>query len=299
MKRFKTMSICVATAGALTVAALMPIAAFGQSDGRVFRDCDICPEMVVVPGGTFLMGSSEAERSWAIQAGSRADWLENEQPRRKVAIPRKLAVGKYEVTQAEWLAVMGTNPSFFKGATKPVEFVSWNDVQEFLNRLSRKASKRYRLLTEAEWEYAARASTTTPFSTGNAITPLQANFDGSYIYGGSVPGSARNETIPVGSFAPNAFGLHDMHGNVWEWTADCYREKAYRLHSTAAGNRDNSRRRCHRVLRGGAYYNAPMNLRSAKRYWFYPIYRADNIGFRVARDMPKTRLATPKPNRRP
>ena len=182
--------------------------------GDVFKDCADCPEMVVIPAGSFMMGSpaSEPERS------------EDEGPQHRVVIRQQFAVGKYEVTQAEWRSVMGTNPSRFKGSRKPVEQVNSNDAQAFAAKLSAKTGKQYRLLSEAEWEYAARAGTATPFHTGNRITTGQANFDGDYTYNGSSKGQDRQSTVAVGSFPSNAFGLHDMHGNVWEWVADCWNE---------------------------------------------------------------------------
>jgi len=187
-----------------------------------FKDCPECPEMVVVPAGEFMMGSPSNEESRDNDEG----------PQRKVTIAKPFAVGSFEATFAEWDACVAAGGCKHKPedqgwgrGTRPVIKVSWDDItKEFLPWLSRKSGKTYRLLTEAEWEYAARAGTTTPFSTGRTITPDQANFDGNYTYGGSSKGAYRQKTVDAGSFKPNAFGLHDMHGNVWEWVQDCYKD---------------------------------------------------------------------------
>jgi formylglycine-generating enzyme required for sulfatase activity len=161
--------------------------------------------------------------------------------------------------------------------------VSWNDItHEYLPWLLRKTGKSYRLLTEAEWEYAARAGTTKSFSTGRTITPEQANFDGSFTYGGSARGANRNTTLEVGSFAPNAFGLHDMHGNVWEWVEDCCMDNytGAPLDGSAATSRDCA----YRVIRGGSWNSDPTLLRSANRIKSQPDRRIlRNDGFRIRR----------------
>lgn len=132
---------------------------------------------------------------------------------------------KYDVTQAQYQAIMGTNPSNFKGDDLPVEQVSWNDAVEFCRKLSAKTGREYRLPTEAEWEYAARAGTTTPFAFGDTVTPDIANYDGDYPYGDAPRGTNRQTTTPVGSLgAANGFGLYDMQGNVWEWCLDYWHD---------------------------------------------------------------------------
>ncbi len=173
-----------------------PVKPAAKKAGQVFRDCADCPEMVVIPAGSFRMGYLSGWWRYG-----------DEKPVHRVTIPRPFAVGKYEVTQAEWGEVMGSNPSSFKGDHNPVERVSWNDVKDFVRRLGTKTGKRYRLLTEAEWEYAARAGTTTPFHFGATISTDQANYDGNYTYGGGRKGVYRKKTVPVGSFPANAFGL--------------------------------------------------------------------------------------------
>ena len=172
---------------------------------------------------------------------------DDEGPQHKVRIPEPFAAGKFEVTKAQFVAFVNDtghdagnkcwtyeggkfkersgrsfrNPGFSQGGDHPVACVSWDDAKAYVTWLSGKTGKTYRLLSEAEWEYAARAGTTTPFSTGRRITPDQANFKGIYTYNGSSKGRYRKKTLTVGSFGENAFGLYDMHGNVWEWVEDC------------------------------------------------------------------------------
>ena len=171
-------------------------------------------ELVRIPAGAFLMGSPNDEpKSY-----------DDEKPQHQVTVPEFL-MGKYQVTQAQWRAVaelpkieddLVPNPSYFKGDTCPVEQVSWYEAVEFCARLSKATGRNYRLPSEAEWEYACRAGTTTPFSFGELITSDVANYDGNYIYSQSLKGEYREQTTPVGSFPPNAFGLYDMQGNLWE-----------------------------------------------------------------------------------
>ncbi|GEM_PF-3331395 len=214
--------------------------------GEVFRDCADCPEMVVIPAGSFRMGD--------LSGGGGGD----EKPVHRVTIPRPFAVGKYEVTQAEWRAVMGSNPSWFKGDRNPVEEVRWNDAQDFVRRLNTKTGKQYRLLTEAEWEYAARAGTTTQYSWGDSVGSGNANCNGC--------GSRwdNDQPAPVGSFNSNRFGLHDMLGNVWEWVEDCYND-SYNG-APADGSAQTGLNFCNRVTRGGSWNNYPGFIRAADRY---------------------------------
>jgi formylglycine-generating enzyme required for sulfatase activity len=244
-----------------------------------FKDCPECPEMVVVPAGEFMMGSpaSEAARS------------RDEGPQRKVTIAKPFAIGQLEVTFAEWDACVAAGGCKHKSddqglgrGKRPVVDVSWDHItKEFLPWLSRKAEKEYRLLTEAEWEYAARAGTTTPFSTGRMITTDQANFNGNDTYGGSAKGQYRQRTVEVGSFPPNAFGLHDMHGNVWEWVQDCHKDGYAPAPPDGRAVTDTSD--CYRVMRGGSWNNGPAGLRSARRERYAPIDRFSVLGFRLAR----------------
>ncbi|MEY4752899.1 MAG: hypothetical protein RJA44_574, partial [Pseudomonadota bacterium] len=193
-----------------------PVADQGQpvKAGQTIKDCDVCPELVLLPRGSFMMGSPDSEPGRSKDEG----------PVHRVTIDHDLAVGRYEVTQGQWQALMGGNPSSFKacGDNCPVEMVSWNEAQDYISKLNARSGQTYRLLSEAEWEYAARAGTTTPFHTGPTITTDQANFDGNAACNGCAPGAARGQTVAVGRFAPNGFGLHDMHGNVREWVQDVH-----------------------------------------------------------------------------
>jgi formylglycine-generating enzyme required for sulfatase activity len=243
-------------------------------------------EMVAIPEGNFIMGSpaDEPERR------------EDESPQHEVTIT-PFYMGKYPVTQVQWQAVaalpqvnreLKPEPSNFKGENRPVEQVSWYDAQEFCDRLSRQTGKPYRLPSEAEWEYACRAGTTTPFHFGETITTDLANYRGtdneeykwSGSYGRGLKGIYRQETTVVGSFqVANAFGLYDMHGNVWEWCADHWHDN-YEGAPTDGSvwlviENDNQ----YRLLRGGSWYNNPEYCRSAIRNCSYPDY--DSIGFRV------------------
>ena len=233
--------------------------------GTTFKDCDDCPEMVVIPSGTFMMGTKG-------DPFAKIPSPKDEQPQHAVSI-RSFSIGKYEVTQEQWYSVMGNTPSNFKGRTLPVEQVSWNDTQEFIQKLNAKTGKTYRLPTEAEWEYAARAGSQTEFSFGD-----NANDLGKYAW---FSGNSSNQTHPVGEKLPNAFGLYDMHGNVWELTQDCWNLSyiSAPVDGSAWTNGDCPRR----VLRGGSWGDDPQILRSAFRYGNSSAYRFNYFGFRVAR----------------
>jgi eukaryotic-like serine/threonine-protein kinase len=169
--------------------------------------------MVKIPAGTFMMGSPESEK----------DRVENESPQHQVTL-KEFYIGQTEITQSQYQAIMGDNPSKFKGNNRPVETVDWNQAKEFCRRLSIKTGKTYTLPSESQWEYACRAGTTTPFAFGETITSYMANYEGNYegkeSYRNEPKGVTRIATTDVTIFPPNAFGLHDMHGNVWEWCAD-------------------------------------------------------------------------------
>ena len=253
--------------------AVAPDAAL--TPGRSFRDCAECPEMVVVPAGSFMMGSPEGE------LGREAD----EGPQHRVIIARPFAVGQFEVTFAEWDACVAAGGCSHRPddggwgrGNRPVINVSWNNITEqYLPWLSRKSGKTYRLLTEAEWEYAARAGTTTPFWWGSSISTNQANYDGNYTYGGS-KGEYRQKTLAVDSFAPNRWGLYNVHGNVWEWVQDCW--SAYNG-APSDGSAQTTGDCGRRVLRGGSWSNLPRDLRSAIRDGNSPSGRNYLVGFRV------------------
>lgn len=226
-------------------------------------------QMVRVPGGTFQMGSPTSE-----QGRRDPEW-----PQHQVTVP-DFYMSKYEITQAQWKAVMGTDPSYFKGDDLPVEQVSWEEAKEFCRKLSKKGGKTYRLPTEAEWEYACRANTTTPFAFGASLSSEQANFNGDYPYGGAAKGANRGKTVRVGSFKPNGFGLYDMHGNVWEWCEDVWHENYKDAPSNGAawlsGGNPGAR-----VLRGGSWYDYGNGCRAAFRGWNAPGDRLIYNGFRV------------------
>ena len=232
-------------------------------------------EFVFVPGGCFQMGSPESED----------DRSGDEGPRHKVCLDG-FWMGKFEVTQAQWETVMGDNPSDFTGADRPVEQVSWHDAQAFLKQLNAsvethgRASLQFRLPSEAEWEYAARAGTTTPFFFGETISVDQANYDGNYTYGKGNKGVYREQTTDVGSFPPNDFGLYDLHGNVWEWVADTYHDnyKGAPTDGSVWGNLGDGKAK---VLRGGSWYYNPNDCRSALRNRDDPDGRNGDIGARV------------------
>ena len=226
----------------------------------VLKDCAECPEMVVIPAGSFVMGSDKSS---------------DEQPTRSVTL-RSFSIGKYEVTQEQWYAIMGNNPSYNKGRTLPVEQVSWDDIQQFIAKLNQKTGRKHRLPSEAEWEYAARAGTTTEWSYGNDESKL-----GNYAWYGRDGGG---KTQSVGQKLPNAFGLFDMHGNVWEWTQDCWHE-TYAGAPTDGSSWTTGCSGNYRVLRGGSWNYIPASSRSAKRVRFIPDYRNFNFGFRLARDL--------------
>ena len=226
-------------------------------------------EMVKIPGGRFLMGSPETE------AGREDD----EGPQHYVDVP-EFFMGKYPVTQAEWEAVMGNNPSYFKGANRPVENVSWNDATEFCQKLSQITGKKYSLPSESQWEYACRAGTTTPFSFGKTITSELVNFNGNYTYADAAKGKYRKETTDVGIFPPNAFGLYDMHGNVWEWCQDVWHSN-YNGAPTDGNAWETGGDSNYRLLRGGSWYLISWYCRCAWRYYFLADFHYYGRGFRV------------------
>ncbi|MBS3026402.1 MAG: SUMF1/EgtB/PvdO family nonheme iron enzyme [Dolichospermum sp. DET50] len=224
-------------------------------------------DMVEIPGGTFIMGSPTSEENRS----------SSESPQHQVTVP-SFYMGKYELTQAQYQAIIGTNPSNFKGDNRPVQRVSWNDAVAFCEKLSQKTGKNYRLPSEAEWEYACRAGTTTPFYFGESITPDLVNYNGNYTYASVPKGQNRQQTTDVGTFPPNSFGLYDMHGNVWEWCQDDYRNDYINAPTDGSALTSLGVRR--KILRGGSWNYIPGYCRSAFRYSFNLAYARD-IGFRV------------------
>jgi formylglycine-generating enzyme required for sulfatase activity len=256
--------------------------------GASFRDCPlVCPELVVVPAGSFLMGSPEEEPE-------RENWKEGtESPQVEVKFDRPFAAGKHAVTFEEWDACVssggcdGHNPGDqgWGRGRRPVINVDWNQAQSYTAWLSAKTGHSYRLLSEAEREYATRAGTTTPFWWGVSITPQRANYNGSAepYEGGGEKGEYPRRTMPVDAYDGNPWGLFQVHGNVWEWTADCW-------NNTHTDNPGNGAARLtgeceRRVVRGGAWYDNPRDLRAAFRTGFTVGSRNDMLGFRVARSI--------------
>lgn len=255
---------CVTAMAGLILLVALPLQARELAPGQSFRDCDHCPEMVVVPAGS-------------VPVGDPLDYEDAEDgPRPGITIARPFAIGKYEVTQAQWQAVMGNNPSHFKGPERPVEMVTWRDVQEYLTRLNAQTGKHYRLPSEAEWEYATRAGSGASYSFGEDKAQL-----GRHAW---YEGNSGGETKPVGQLPPNAFGLHDMHGNVWEWSADCYGSNyAGTLPVDFAKEREGF---CYRVIRGGSMLNFPKYLTAFYRTSLTPVNFNNNLGFRVVLTLP-------------
>lgn len=235
-------------------------------------------EMVHIPAGQFWMGSEETELGRDL----------HESPRHLVTIAPFL-MSRFPITQAQWKAIaalpkvqrsLSLYPANFEGDDRPVEQVSWCDAIEFCARLVQITGQSYRLPSEAEWEYACRAGTTTPFHFGETISSELANYDGNYTYGAGVAGIYRQETSPVSAeHSTNGFGLAEMHGNVWEWCADAW-------HDTYEGAPEDGSvweegEVAYRVLRGGAWYCLPELCRSAQRHWNQPDMAGSGIGFRV------------------
>ena len=237
---------------------------------------DVNLEMVYIPGGKFEMGSPEDEE------GRQSD----ESPQHSVTV-QSFAMSKYPITQAQYQVIMGNNPANFQGNDLPVENVNWDEAVEFCGKLSQKTGLTYRLPSEAEWEYACRGKTITPFYFGQTISTDQANYNGNYIYGNGSKGVYREKTTVVGSFPPNRFGLYDMHGNVWEWCADNWHDNYQGAPSDGSiweqGGNDNTK-----MLRGGCWSNTPNYCRSANRNSRSRGCRYDRYGFRVVLVLART-----------
>ena len=271
-----------AARAAAALLTLSPLAVAAQEEapqweaGAVFRDCPECPEMVVVPAGSFMMGSPVSEK----------DRYDSEGPVHRVTIAAPFAVGVYEVTFDEWDACVGAggcggyrpDDRGWGRGNRPVIMVSWEDAQAYVDWLSGKTGESYRLLSESEWEYAARAGTTTRYHWGDDIGRNRANCWDSHC------GDSWDYTAPVGSFGANGFGLHDVYGNVWEWVEDCRNESYVGAPSDGSawlsGNCDR------RVLRGGSWLHNPRDLRAAYRGGRSTGNRYNiTVGFRVARTL--------------
>lgn len=270
--------------------------------GAIFEDCAECPSMIVVPSGRFQMGSPDSE----------PEHEANESPVHDVTIAMPFAVGRYEVTLGEYKAFMRAsryastpgcltneadvtefrakrdylNPGYKQTDRHPVVCISWNDATAYTQWLSARTGRRYRLLSEAEWEYAARANSKSPFPWGSQVTTGHANYDGQYMYDGGAVGLRRMASLPVGAFKANAFGLYDMAGNVWEWTLDC-RHIGYNGAPTDGSPwlADGDGACQNRMRRGGSWDGYAKSVRSANRYWNRTNFRSNYDGFRIARDL--------------
>ncbi|MDJ0717126.1 MAG: SUMF1/EgtB/PvdO family nonheme iron enzyme [Prochloraceae cyanobacterium] len=250
-------------------------------------------DMVAIPGGKFLMGTEDEEIERLVKKFNK-DWFRFEKPQHYVTV-ESFFMGKFPVTQAQWKAIanlpkvyldLAPNPSNFKGDKRPVQMVSWYDAVEFCKRLSIVTGKEYRLPSEAQWEYACRARTTTPFHFGETITSELANYRGSQTYASEPKGEYRQQTTDVGKFSPNAFGLYDMHGNVWEWCTDDWHENYQNAPND--GKPWLSESSSIKVIRGGSWSFNPDFCRSASRYGSTRGYRIHYIGFRVIRVASRT-----------
>jgi formylglycine-generating enzyme required for sulfatase activity len=273
----------VAPAGSFTnpVALLSPERERALRPKERFKECDNCPEMVVVPAGRFTMGSPDSEQ--------RHD--PDESPQHSVTFALQFAVGRFAVTFGEWDACVadggcnGYKPSDqgWGRGRRPVTNVSWDDAKAYVEWLSRKTAKAYRLLSEAEREYVTRAGTISPFWWGSSISTMQANYDGDFTYDDGTKGEYRGKTVPVDSFQPNPMGLYQVHGNLYDWVEDCYHDSYRRAPSD--GSAWTSEDCSLRVVRGGSWIDDPRSLRSAYRLKVSTVFRFRNLGFRVARTL--------------
>ena len=242
------------------------------------RDGTEGPEMVVIPAGQFLMGSPASELKR----------YDNER-QHEVTIEQAFALGQYAVTFEEYDRYCRATGSEIPDdedwgrGRRPVINVNWFDAMAYAEWLSEQTGQAYRLPSEAEWEYACRSGTTTPFHFGETISTAQANYNGDYTYGRGAKGEYRRKTLPVGSFPANPWGLHDMHGNVWEWTGSEYDEN-YQGAEQRLLNRDAPDVH-RRAVRGGSWVNGPWRLRSAFRDFYTAAFRDDELGFRLARSL--------------
>jgi formylglycine-generating enzyme required for sulfatase activity len=304
--------------GALTGVALAMWLALPAHGAEAFRDCPDCPEMVVVPYGSFLMGTAKEDiPDLVAKEGFDRDWFARELPRHEVRIARAFAIGRYEVTLAEfaryaeatghragsdcyifrqrdWAPEGGhtwRDTGFEQDGRHPVVCMSWHDAAAYADWLARETGLPYRLPSEAEWEYAARGGTASrrvwgeswegQCEHGNAADLAARRHHGELIIADCDDGVVH--TAVVGSFVANGFGLHDMPGNAYEWVADCYRD-SYADHAVD-GSPWLGKPCIDRVIRGGAWASRPVNLRSAARHHFEPWLSATMFGFRVARDL--------------
>jgi formylglycine-generating enzyme required for sulfatase activity len=226
-------------------------------------------DMMAIPGGSFLMGSPEGQ-----------DFTESDEHPQHTVIVQPFYMGKFEVTQAQWKAIIGNNPSSFKGDDLPVDNVSWYEAMEFCDRLSRATGRLYRLPTEAEWEYACRAGTRTPFAFGETITPDIVNYSGNAPYLLAPKGIYRQRPIPVGSLGvANGFGLYDTHANLREWCIDPFHDSYIGAPTDGSAWEGGDAKL--RITRGGAWVNVAAVCTTTRRFWCVPENGYKLTGFRV------------------
>jgi formylglycine-generating enzyme required for sulfatase activity len=289
--------------------AALPVATAGQ----VLKDCAFCPELVVVPAGTFNLGSDAADLQSGRLPKTPDDPSNSSSTKPRVSIP-SFAAGRYAVTRGEFASFVAASNykteaergsgcqvwtgskwewqtqsnwravGFSQSDDHPVVCVSWNDTLAYTSWLSQQTGKRYRLLSESEREYAARAGTDTAFWWGNSLHTGQANYDGSGSFNGSPKGESRRATVPVNRFSANAFGLFNVHGNVWEWVEDCFHSNFVGAPNDGKPWTTNCARNLH-IARGGSWFDIPVNLQSVYRVWREPSSSSNTHGFRVARDL--------------
>ena len=257
----------------VSLAMLAGLCAYGNEKGEfigvVTLPGGVQLKMIKVEPGSFMMGSENGD--------------DDEKPVHRVTLTKPYYLGETEVTQAQWRAVMGNNPSYFQGDDRPVEKVSWKDAVEFCQKLNDEGRAprgwKFTLPTEAQWEFACRAGTTTNYSYGDASDVEKMNFDGYYPYDGGSKGVYRQETVAVKSLGyKNAWGFYDMHGNVYEWCLDWYKSYSSGAVTDPQGPQSGS----YRVLRGGGWGSIAQYCRSAYRHYLSPDYRYYYCGFRLA-----------------
>ncbi len=265
MKNFSGMMVAASIMLAIVLSVSFASADVAQDSksGITFRDCPDCPEMVMIPAGSFMMGSNNGL------------YDNREKPVHRVTFAKPFAMGKTEVTQGQWKAVMGTNPSFHNcGDNCPVDSVNWNDAEKFIRKLNSKTGKQYRLPSEAEWEYACRAGGQQEYCGSDNVDSV------------AWVGPFSDTTHPVATKQANAFGLYDMSGNVSEWTQDCWNVSYNRAPTNGSAWKSGDCR--WRVVRGGAWWSSPREVRAAYREYIVPNIEGFNnrYGFRVARTLP-------------
>lgn len=261
-----TRIFCFALAATLT--SSLPVHAQDKKDPPKTFTNSLGMKFIWIKPGNFMMGSPKEEKE-----------RRDDETQHKVTLTKGFYMGIHLVTQEQWQEVMGNNPSKFKGEKNlPVENLSWYDCQEFIKKLREKDKKPYRLPSEAEWEFCCRAGTTTPFHFGETISTDQANYNGE-VYGTGKKGVRRGKTTPVGTFPANAWGLHDMHGNIWQWCQDWHSDYPPKEVVDPQGPEKSEVRL--RVLRGGSWFFGPEICRSACRVKHVPEYRNPFFGLRV------------------